>query len=115
MRLDDLECPMFRDRYPAAKVIGSTRKSRRRTYTITETERRLVVSVTGVNSNANLIELAAVRTLSKLGVPVADVVDTFEDRGRRYLVQDFVDGTPLEEALISADGSESFRLGEIMG
>ena len=106
---------MFRNRYPAVTVVGRTRKSRRRTYTIAETERRLVVSVTEVDSNANLIELAAVKTLSKLGVPVANVVDTFEDSGRRYLVQEFVNGTPLPEALISTDGIGSFRLGEIMG
>ncbi len=115
VRHDDLELQVLRARYPGAQVMQRTRKSRRRTYTIKESTRQMLVSVTHATSGANVIELEAVKTLSKFGVPVAKLVETFEDRIGRYLVQEFVNGTPLDEVLNLADSDESFRLGETMG
>ncbi len=116
MRNRDLDSAAFRERYPNATVVRAiSKKSRRRTYVVKDSGRFLLVCVTDAQSTANLIEAVAVRALSRLDVPVASITDTFEDSESRYLVQDYLEATSLDERLRTADKEGSFRLGSVMG
>ena len=116
MSRHDLDQPVFRDHYPNANVVKTAaKKSRRRNYVIEDSGRRLLVSVTDSDSTANLAESAAVEALSRSDVPIAQIVETFEDSTCRYLVQDFLDAISVDERLRAADKDESFRLGSMMG
>ena len=116
MRTSDLDRPSFRERYPEAAVVNVlAKKSRRRQYLIEDGRRLLLVCVTDADSGANLIEEAMVGTLSRLGLPVAPIFDTFSDSRCRYLVQDYLEATSLDERLRTADKEGSFRLGSVMG
>ena len=116
MRNRDLDRAAFRERYPNATVVRAiSKKSRRRTYVVKDSGRLLLICVTDAQSTANLIEAVAVRALSRLDVPVASITETFGDSESRYLVQNYLDATSLDERLKAADNEESFRLGTIMG